>query len=335
MRATRADPPGSARSDPDRREVYSAALQQAEDLFDAAAAVGALARPLPLYYAVSQAGRAIAAAWVADGWRARGHGLREDRSESSWILDGILRFRVQPADQGVFGAVADSLGSGGLKGSVELGALWAALPLISAPPEATSHWLSALPVFPSTDLQGRPGAVLHHGAEHRGVLVLPDGHARDADTVNELVRGYPAATAAVVRVIQGVVTEEPTPLGMGVPLQWPSPEPPSTEESRADYIASLVRHRVPQYRYHREHWLVPVVGDARDDLLPLLLWWILLFGLSLLARYEPAAWRKALDPDAAGAAVLLESLLDAALEELPRLLTDALTHNTYLEPARF
>lgn len=76
------------------------------------------------------------------------------------------------------------------------------------------------------------------------------------------------------------------------------------------------------------------MGYARDELPPLLLWWILLFGLSLLARYEPADWRKALDPDVAGAAVLVESLLDEALHELPRLLTDALTRNQHLEPAR-
>jgi hypothetical protein len=134
LRATRADPPGMTTTARDRRDVYSAAVQQAEDLFKAAAASGAVARPLPLYYAVSQAGRAIAAAWAEDDWRVRGHGLKEDTSHSSWRRDGILGFRVAPAGRGVFGAVAEAIGSSGLRGSVELGALWAALPLILAPP---------------------------------------------------------------------------------------------------------------------------------------------------------------------------------------------------------
>src|SRR4051794_36358474 len=59
-----------------RRAVFSAALEQSEQLFAAAAAVTPAAKPLPLFYAVSQAGRAIAAAHnEADSWDYRGHGL--------------------------------------------------------------------------------------------------------------------------------------------------------------------------------------------------------------------------------------------------------------------
>ncbi len=147
FRATRSEPPGAAANDPDRRDVYAAALQQAEDLFDAAASVGAFARPLPLYYAVSQAGRAVAAAWLDDDWRARGHGLAEDTSHDEWKRDGALHFRVRPAGCGVFTAVARSLGKGPLTSSVELGGLWAALPLVRAP-SGVVDWLPALPLFP-------------------------------------------------------------------------------------------------------------------------------------------------------------------------------------------
>lgn len=56
IRATRAEPPGRAGSDPDRRATYGAALQQFDELLAAAAVAGHASRPLPLFYALSQAG---------------------------------------------------------------------------------------------------------------------------------------------------------------------------------------------------------------------------------------------------------------------------------------
>src|SRR6266851_6255194 len=75
LRATRASPPGLACDDHDRRAIYGAALQQFDDLIAAAGAIGPVSRPLPLYYAVHQAGKAIVAAWVRDEFRPRIHGL--------------------------------------------------------------------------------------------------------------------------------------------------------------------------------------------------------------------------------------------------------------------
>jgi hypothetical protein len=45
-----------------------------------------------------------------------------------------------------------------------------------------------------------------------------------------------------------------------------------------------------------------------------MLWWALLLGLSSLARYEPAAWTRALDLDQSELAVGLERVLDFADE---------------------
>jgi YaaC-like Protein len=59
-----------------RTGVFVSALEQAEQLMNAAAAVGPAASPLLLFYAVSQAGRAIAAARLDDPWRLAGHGLK-------------------------------------------------------------------------------------------------------------------------------------------------------------------------------------------------------------------------------------------------------------------
>jgi hypothetical protein len=99
-------------------------------------------------------------------------------------------------------------------------------------------------------------------------------------------------------------------------------------------MASHVRSRVPQYKYEREHWLMPTVGDCEDELQPILLWWVLLFGFSLLARYEPVSWQTALDPDRSSLAFPLERLLDEALDVMPELLYGALLHQPALLPPR-
>lgn len=57
---------------------------------------------------------------------------------------------------------------------------------------------------------------------------------------------------------------------------------------------------------------------------PLLAWWAVLFGLSMLARYEPARWTEDLDVDKSALAVPLETVLDAALEACPELICLAL-----------
>jgi hypothetical protein len=95
-----------------------------------------------------------------------------------------------------------------------------------------------------------------------------------------------------------------------------------------------VPNLVPEYRYRREHWLIPSLGESRDELPPLLMWWALIFGLSLLVRYEPVAWHEALDPDQSQLAVLLEQLLDVPIEVIPDLLYEALTRESALLPAR-
>lgn len=63
IRASRSGPPGLAASDGARRRTYGAALQQFDELLEAATTAGHASRPLPLFYALSQAGRAIASAY--------------------------------------------------------------------------------------------------------------------------------------------------------------------------------------------------------------------------------------------------------------------------------
>ena len=76
LRATRWNPPAAAAAISERRATYVFALEQAEQMFRAATTVGIATRPLLVFYGLSQAGRAIAAAASnTDAWKLNGHGV--------------------------------------------------------------------------------------------------------------------------------------------------------------------------------------------------------------------------------------------------------------------
>jgi hypothetical protein len=329
LRATRASPPNLAGHDDKRRTTYTAALQQFDELMQAAAVTSAVTRPLPLYYAVHQAGKAIAAAWAEGEWShiGHGHGLGQEKGVASGWQSDVLQFRVQPRGRGIFGAVARTLGAATLTGGVPIGALWAALPEVNAPPG--DKWPLALPVEPQwvENQAGAPFATNPFGGNvyFRGKPALDDAVA-----VNDLLSMYPAAAGAVAHTHQGELVRVPTDWGLGVGVAWP---PPPDWQSRygeptpSAVVEAYVMNRVPRYRRDGGNWLIPKVGDGKGLLPPILLWWVLLFGLSLLARYEPAAWRAALDLDASAIADPLTELLDQALVIVPDLLFEAATRN--------
>src|SRR5690348_1314581 len=62
LRASRSDPPALAGTDESRRQIYVASLAQFEELMGASSNVTAATRPLTIFYALAQAGRAIVAA---------------------------------------------------------------------------------------------------------------------------------------------------------------------------------------------------------------------------------------------------------------------------------
>jgi hypothetical protein len=113
--------------DGERRGIYGTALTQFEELMSAAEAASAQTRPLSLFYALSQAGRSIAAAHLPGEWRLRGHGLRAIGIDSA-DLTGV---KVGPAPGKAldsFAGVAAATGSERLTGAVDLVGLWASLP---------------------------------------------------------------------------------------------------------------------------------------------------------------------------------------------------------------
>jgi hypothetical protein len=305
LRASRASPPGLAADDEGRQLTYNAALQQFEELLDAARAVGPASRPLPLFYALSQAGRAVVA---ANGERPNinSHGLVEERTIQP---DDLLHRRIERAPRkdgtDAFGAVARATGSADLQCGADLGALWAATPGVYRVPTGSwqTEWRLAIDVENQFWMASEGGfdVMLSHLAgnpEHSGLEVFRGGR-------------YPTIPIGVTGSLRGGTEIEPG--------SWiaDSVFPGSVADQALDPVA-------PKVYGTDSRALIPTLPGESDVLSPLMLWWALLFGLSIVARYHPGPWARALAVEGSSQAVPLEALLEKAIEVLPPLVYEAI-----------
>jgi hypothetical protein len=106
-----------------RRGAFSAAMQQFEELMSASAAVGPASRPITLYYAIVQAGLAVAATHKTDPWSFSQHGLKLQNPRAP-----IADISIGPEGIGAFQIVAEATNSPPLQMPVTIGALWSSLP---------------------------------------------------------------------------------------------------------------------------------------------------------------------------------------------------------------
>lgn len=315
IRALRSQPPGRAGGTRERKRVFGSALEQAEQLLTAAEDVGYAARPILLFYGLSQAGRAIAAASTAadnNSYKLNGHGVK--------VLDldqrpPLPRLTVKDDGLGSFTQLAQMLGSVSLRDGAPLGQLWATIPdLLATPLEPMSP--QYLPV-----LQLQPVLALRNGR-----YVSP-GNAVWVVGLPPRSGGYPPGDIAEEEV-SAILSNYPTlagsqPSGME---EWFK----SREDLRNRGTVRLLVSASPDgddqpYRDDRDRWVFPPLDDRGKPLHPLLAWWALLFALSMLARYEPASWISALDADASPNAVPLETALDHALDTCPELILHAIS----------
>jgi len=314
IRATRADPPGKAGKG-SRRALYGAALQQFDELIEASRTAGHASRPLPLFYALSQAGRAIVAAYGPSG-RISSHGLAEDRSvQSRDVLDRAV-IRRRSADDALTSVcealhIADPFGSLEVQPPpISLGAAWAALPRWHAYlPEWKEMWFPALRAF------SRGG----DGADHmdrrimqlRGPKQSPQAMAEFDPFASHRYPQLPLS-GWYEPSAQGGVDPMSGFHRLGT-VRW---EQDDDERSVFDITRA--------YDLSTERWLLPAVAGSDQAFEPITAWWVLLFGMSILARYDPALWSTALDLDKSDRAVPLRLLLDEALDAVPALVADAL-----------
>jgi hypothetical protein len=132
--------------------VFAASLGQFDELLTAAGVVGPASAPLPLYYALNQAGRAVAAAHQPDParWRPRHHGLSvkdPPGSLQATIIEPWTPGKGKPRDDS-FSVMADTIGSPRLTGAAQLGALWAAAPGTESVEELGEHETPAVALAP-------------------------------------------------------------------------------------------------------------------------------------------------------------------------------------------
>ncbi len=307
IRALRATPPGRAAGDEQRRQEFAAALGQFDELLTAAENVGPASRPLPLYYAVNQAGRAIAAALqLADReWQPRSHGLSISDPDPTWVGETTIspqrarRGQTIPNDS--FSILAEAINAPPLTAPTTIANVWAAIPGLERPGLGGGRPQARLL---ETDLMS-PNPVFAH---LRGLPGLPPTEESRQQLEAALKRDYPQGGDALkVHSLQEI----------GSPIDGPTAELHCESPDGSHLPITTAADR---YLGSRSGcWLIPKINATGDVLPPVLLWWCLLHALSHVARYHPAAWTAALDPDGSPEAVPIERTLSLALAAVPRL----------------
>ncbi|TFH68197.1 hypothetical protein [Cellulomonas sp. HD19AZ1] len=284
-------PDGTADS---RRALYAGALEQAEQQFRAAASVGPESRPLNLFYGLSQAGRAIAAARTPDGQGispvVSKHGLKVHELDALRPGDDVFKLQVrgEGGRDTSFGRLAWLTGSDSLQPEgVSLAAVWMMLPEVSFDFPIDGHHPTHL--------------VDAEGDSFR--LAVPD----DDEDASMLRAAYPQlGSAELTDGNYGYTGNTP---GQGTPVR--RFQLPDAQRTLSNYRGSSA--------------LMPAWREGGGYLDPLLAWWVMLYALSMLARYRPVEWTRAIDVDKSPSAVWLEQLLDKALDAVPLQLHIALT----------
>jgi hypothetical protein len=270
-----------------------------------------------LFYALSQATRAICAVHLANNFLLTGHGLRWSPPQGEPdLMRRIVRPERRPT--GSFSRLCDALGCDQLTEPTQLGALWRALPDLMVPnlPSLEPEWEAALHVRP-VNVEERSVS----GAAAIEMVVGPVPSSMSANEVERLVRRFPSLSG-----FEPVCDESGAPrlVGRGSQLYGLVLTRPYSVPLSSVALEAAVRAAAGGgYEGEAELFLVPTLPSG-DELAPLALWWSVLFALSNVARYEPDTWFKALDIDRSLVAVALEECLAEALAVLPHLVLEAL-----------
>jgi hypothetical protein len=303
LRRSRSKPPHRAGTDNTRRSLYGASLEQFEQLLTAAEAIGPAARPLPLFYALNQAGRAIVAA-RGESAEIYGHGLTEDRQnpQPADLLHRRVKRRPSQNGRDAFSAVSRAIGSPEPKSAIEIGEAWVSLPNTFMIPELSwqPHWRQVLTVFDRTPQKNQENEAEVQVASFGG-----NPYHNEANTL--ISQRYPSLPNGTKMRTKG---SSSLPKGNWiVVLSWDA-------ENDFDAIAPASEG---EWGTDSARYIQPTLADERELLNPLMLWWVVLFGLSLIARYQPGLWVEALELDHSELAVPLEGVLDSALTSIPSL----------------
>lgn len=343
LRSRRFERPGLA-SKGTRAATFNAALEQAEQLWSASARIGPEASPILLFYGLTQAGRAVCAAHLSgDRWKPlHGHGLSFNMAEpAQGAVPALSSIVVTPSRDGHVHQVAEALGS----------------PVL-AEPTALADLLAALDTklfFENEDLPGRRPLRVHED----GMLVwvpgepvkkslyvrpLPNDLAQDTMNVPAgpknlaYTRHLPPSSAQIADWLG----RYPRLCALGAPDTIGDPEPAGLRRGetgwaiRLGWNGSVDETRQTDWTVNQldvvysDDWgggegtVLPAVGGNAAAQKPLITWWLVLYSLSMLARYHPREWSAMIDVDRSPVAVPLEQLLANTTSELLRLVVQVL-----------
>lgn len=316
LRGRRAAPPVPAGSRHARAATFRSALEQAEQQFRAAATVGYDSRSLNLFYGLSQAGRAVAAAASVLGngeWALLGHGLTNPNLAS--FGGGITSVVVKTAgrDNSSFVRLSEVLNSP-TSGQPTLGELW---PLMW---ETTVHarlgqvLYQPLHVHPG-GREGNRGRIMVPAEVQLQPVMLAVGET-ERPRLPEFLERYPA--------LSGWELQQAPELGSQP--GWPIPANGfyvDCELTASEVDAGhTLQERLTLYRGNTMAF--PTIAREKGTRHPLMAWWGVLYTLSMLTRYHPAEWTKLIDVNQSAQATALEFVLDTALTAVPDLLDEAI-----------
>ena len=316
IRSIRAEPTGPLRAtlheSAPRGEEFHMALEQSQQQFAAAQHIGYESRPLNLFYGLCQAGRALAAGSqnlgpsVCQEWQGSGHGLKFDVGFEGGLW--MTPIKLQTSDRDLFSRVSIATTSPHDFKSITFGALVNQLvdyTMAFREPEGFLRPLhnvriygasGSFPVEIEVEVPGHVPGKLMSSADVRAALVA-----------------YPALAPF------DLVTEDGE-------VRWSQNDGSCliTIQSRESFLeeahgALLLKG---SSRYRGSNVLLPSAGDHSEPLRPLMAWWLVLYALSMLARYAPSRWMEMLSLAQSPIASKVEFILDTALEAVPELLVD-------------
>lgn len=317
IRALRADPPGMAQNGP-RKTVFSAALHQAEELFRSSEGLGPASRPINIFYGLSQATRALAAAGVHDkhAWQLRGHGITHhkglDRALSS------ISFMQTPDARGAYTTLASLLGNSAPEEPVLLVDALAALPHF---PTGGSWTDLVRPLSYRHQPQGLDGAFFVHSksffVQTAGWPEPPSSASSDLLSMRRWAREYLDDYFPVLATgrplpdeYQTIQNEQGSRV---ITLKFESDESFGSNWQREILVRDLGTE------YGEYAFSFPRFSGLQQPHHPLLIWWAALWCFSMLSRYEPSRWSSVIDVDSSKDAVGIEILLEDSLDMVPAL----------------
>ncbi|MFE0824242.1 YaaC family protein [Streptomyces sp. NPDC058847] len=317
LRASRANPPGRASAGA-RRKTYAAALEQAEQMFRAAAVVGPATRSLQVFYGLSQAGRAVAAAAIdvkGEDWRLDGHGIKASGFDKPFA---DIEIRTDSAtSRGSFVRLSQLLDSPiwGKSDPVRLEDLWDTLPV-------NLHYpLTDRNRYPALYADERSVHVSHQPALRIPVCDIPGWVIDNGshETLDTFFERYPGLTQRHEYDRRAPHPDGPPDFtcyangGGELEVSWLMPPGATHVQQGREHLRGLTRS------HGRSRYFLPSITHTDRQPHLLMAWWSVVYTLSMLARYEPAAWAALISVDSNHHAVPIESLLKRAIEFLPGL----------------